>query len=68
MKDPRFERLACMHKGTYADDCIIQRYVIVVVLLYIKTKNHPTKCLILPVSLNALHYSEYLNMVVALAC
>ncbi|GAB6031705.1 rRNA-processing protein fcf1 [Chamberlinius hualienensis] len=25
VKDPRFERLPCMHKGTYADDCIVQR-------------------------------------------
>lgn len=24
-RDPRFERLPCMHKGTYADDCIVQR-------------------------------------------
>lgn len=24
-KDPRFERLPCTHKGTYADDCIINR-------------------------------------------
>lgn len=24
-KDPRFERLPCMHQGTYADDCIVQR-------------------------------------------
>lgn len=24
-KDSRFERLPCMHKGTYADDCITQR-------------------------------------------
>merc|ERR1719263_1979177 len=24
-KDPRFERLTCQHKGTYADDCICQR-------------------------------------------
>ena len=24
-KDPRFERLPCMHKGTYADDCLINR-------------------------------------------
>ncbi|PWZ01456.1 Fcf1-domain-containing protein [Testicularia cyperi] len=24
-RDPRFERLECSHKGTYADDCIIQR-------------------------------------------
>ena len=25
IKDPRFERLPCMHKGTYADDCIVNR-------------------------------------------
>ncbi|CAL7946485.1 unnamed protein product [Xylocopa violacea] len=25
VKDPRFERLHCMHKGTYADDCIVNR-------------------------------------------
>ena len=24
-KDPRFERLICNHKGTYADDCIVDR-------------------------------------------
>lgn len=24
-RDPRFERLPCMHAGTYADDCIINR-------------------------------------------
>ncbi|CAK8695720.1 unnamed protein product [Clavelina lepadiformis] len=24
-KDPRFDRLPCMHKGTYADDCLVQR-------------------------------------------
>lgn len=24
-KDPRFERLPCTHKGTYADDCIVTR-------------------------------------------
>ncbi|KAF0703862.1 hypothetical protein AaE_015219 [Aphanomyces astaci] len=24
-KDPRFERLPCTHKGTYADDCLLQR-------------------------------------------
>ncbi len=24
-KDPRFERLPCSHKGTYADDCILER-------------------------------------------
>lgn len=25
IKDPRFERLHCMHSGTYADDCIVER-------------------------------------------
>uniref|UniRef100_A0A1B6E8L5 rRNA-processing protein FCF1 homolog n=1 Tax=Clastoptera arizonana TaxID=38151 RepID=A0A1B6E8L5_9HEMI len=25
IKDPRFERIHCTHKGTYADDCIVQR-------------------------------------------
>ena len=25
LKDIRFERLTCMHKGTYADDCLVQR-------------------------------------------
>ncbi|KAG5675316.1 putative Ribonuclease VapC4 [Polypedilum vanderplanki] len=25
IKDKRFERLPCMHKGTYADDCIVDR-------------------------------------------
>ncbi|XP_011057717.1 PREDICTED: rRNA-processing protein FCF1 homolog isoform X3 [Acromyrmex echinatior] len=25
IKDPRFERLKCMHKGTYADDCLVNR-------------------------------------------
>lgn len=24
-KDPRFQRLTCSHKGTYADDCIVER-------------------------------------------
>lgn len=24
-KDPRFEKLKCDHKGTYADDCIVNR-------------------------------------------
>ena len=27
IKDPRFERLECTHKGTYADDCIVQRVI-----------------------------------------
>ncbi|XP_050407255.1 rRNA-processing protein FCF1 homolog [Patella vulgata] len=25
IKDPRFKRLTCLHKGTYADDCLVQR-------------------------------------------
>ncbi|ETN59401.1 rRNA-processing protein FCF1 [Anopheles darlingi] len=25
IKDSRFERLPCMHRGTYADDCLVQR-------------------------------------------
>eukprot|EP01105_Mastigella_eilhardi_P013696 TRINITY_DN3116_c0_g1_i2.p2 TRINITY_DN3116_c0_g1~~TRINITY_DN3116_c0_g1_i2.p2 ORF type:complete len:230 (+),score=83.28 TRINITY_DN3116_c0_g1_i2:70-759(+) len=25
VRDPRFERLPCAHKGTYADDCLVQR-------------------------------------------
>lgn len=25
VKDDRFERLPCMHKGTYADDCLVDR-------------------------------------------
>lgn len=24
-KDPRFERITCAHKGTYADDCLVNR-------------------------------------------
>jgi rRNA-processing protein FCF1 len=24
-RDPRFERLPCSHKGTYADDCLVHR-------------------------------------------
>lgn len=24
-KDPRFRRLTCTHKGTYADDCLVKR-------------------------------------------
>lgn len=24
-KDPRFEKLICNHKGTYADDCLVNR-------------------------------------------
>lgn len=25
IRDDRFERLPCVHKGTYADDCIVNR-------------------------------------------
>lgn len=28
-KDPRFERLPCQHKGTYADDCLVRRVTMV---------------------------------------
>lgn len=24
-KDPRFEKIKCDHKGTYADDCLVNR-------------------------------------------
>lgn len=24
-KDPRFDRITCGHKGTYADDCLVNR-------------------------------------------
>ena len=33
-KDPRFKRLPCLHKGTYADDCIIERVTQVGYILY----------------------------------
>ncbi|KAJ5110727.1 rRNA-processing protein FCF1 [Penicillium argentinense] len=26
-KDPRFERIKCDHKGTYADDCLVDRII-----------------------------------------
>lgn len=32
-RDPRFERLPCLHKGTYADDCIVERVTAVWYLL-----------------------------------
>lgn len=37
-RDPRFKRLPCLHKGTYADDCIVQR--ITQVNTHIHTRNH----------------------------
>lgn len=33
-RDPRFKRLPCLHKGTYADDCIVQR------ITQVNTHNH----------------------------
>ena len=40
IKDPRFERLTCTHKGTYADDCIVQRVTqvlyIFIIVYYMK--------------------------------
>lgn len=32
IKDSRFERLTCTHKGTYADDCIVQRVTQVIIV------------------------------------
>ena len=32
-KDPRIERLPCSHKGTYADDCIVERVRVVFITL-----------------------------------
>jgi U3 small nucleolar RNA-associated protein 24 len=32
-KDERFERLTCTHKGTYADDCLVERVTQVCSLL-----------------------------------
>jgi U3 small nucleolar RNA-associated protein 24 len=32
IKDPRFERLTCLHKGTYADDCLVQRVMQVTIV------------------------------------
>lgn len=26
-KDPRIQRLSCSHKGTYADDCLVNRVI-----------------------------------------
>ena len=26
-RDPRFKRLKCLHSGTYADDCLVQRVI-----------------------------------------
>jgi len=33
IKDPRFERIKCLHKGTYADDCLVQRVTQVTIVL-----------------------------------
>lgn len=33
-KDPRFERLSCTHKGTYADDCIVNRVTEVILEMH----------------------------------
>lgn len=32
IKDPRFERLTCLHKGIYADDCLVQRVMQVIIV------------------------------------
>lgn len=33
-RDPRIKRLTCSHKGTYADDCIVNRVMQVSFILY----------------------------------
>ena len=40
-KDPRFHRIPCAHKGTYADDCIVERITAVRVLLLSVFVPHP---------------------------
>lgn len=42
IKDPRFERLNCMHKGTYADDCLVNRVKQVSILNLYKRTNSLT--------------------------
>lgn len=34
VRDPRFQRLPCFHKGTYADDCLVQRVTQVKMPIY----------------------------------
>ena len=46
-RDPRFERLPCMHKGTYADDCLINR---VTQVGNAQESLHNNICLLIPVS------------------
>ncbi len=42
-KDPRFERLPCTHKGTYADDCLVQR-VTQVICFNVHLSVHVIEC------------------------
>jgi len=52
-KDPRFERLPCIHKGTYADDCIVERitkvhfdyniFVLLTLLIVVFSKCYPLR-------------------------
>lgn len=39
VKDPRFERIQCMHPGTYADDCLVQRVTQVILSIFNSYKN-----------------------------
>ena len=39
VKDERFERLPCLHAGTYADDCLVQRVNQVTYLSHFKLQN-----------------------------
>lgn len=57
-RDPRFKRLPCLHKGTYADDCIVQR--ITQVNTHIHTRNH-VSFLLLFFSRNTLWILKFLK-------
>lgn len=54
-KDPRFERLPCTHKGTYADDCLVQRVTQVICFnVQLKLYIHVIEC---QCSLNEEHHN-----------
>jgi len=42
VKDERFERLPCLHAGTYADDCLVQRVTQVTYLNHFVVSNLTT--------------------------
>lgn len=44
-KDPCFERVPCVHKGTYADDCIVERVTKAQILrIYLWPTLHVDRC------------------------